>query len=403
MGLPRIAGDFSMAAVWAGLTTFVWYGFGALPLHLEVASQLGLSTTESSSWIFIIWFSGAISSIALTLYYRLPIPITWTIPGLIYLGTLAGQFSFADLVGANLMAGAAILLLGAFGIGARIMAWLPLPIVMGMFGGSILVYVTRMVAASVADVLVAGITLASYLVGRFIASPRVPPMGLAVIVGGIAVFVFGDTTTEVVSWSLPDLAFPGMSFSLPAFVAVSLPMIVLAMGLGNVQGLGFLLSQGYRVPITAVTITVGLNSMVNTALGGHPATVARTGAAILAGPDAGPMEGRYWANVIAATLTISIALGAGTLTSLLAVLPRTFVVTLAGLAILSSLQSALETAFGGKLRFGALAALAVAATPFSVFGITSAFWAILAGLAASLMAERHDLFAFWRGQQDPAT
>ncbi len=397
MGLPRIAGDFSMAAVWAGLTTFVWYGFGALPLHLEVASQLGLSTTESSSWIFIIWFSGAISSIALTLYYRLPIPITWTIPGLIYLGTLAGQFSFADLVGANLMAGAAILLLGAFGIGARIMAWLPLPIVMGMFGGSILVYVTRMVAASVADVLVAGITLASYLVGRFIASPRLPPMGLAVIVGGTAVFVFGDTAVEVVSWSLPDLAVPGMSFSLPAFVAVSLPMIVLAMGLGNVQGLGFLLSQGYRVPITAVTITVGLNSMVNTALGGHPATVARTGAAILAGPDAGPMEGRYWANVIAATLTISIALGAGTLTSLLAVLPRTFVVTLAGLAILSSLQSALETAFGGKLRFGALAALAVAATPFSVFGITSAFWAVLAGIAASFMAERHDLYAYWQG------
>ena len=391
--------DFNMAAVWAGLTTFVWYGFGALPLHLEVAGQLGLSTTEASSWIFIIWFSGAISSIALTLYYRLPIPITWTIPGLIYLGTLAGQFSFADLVGANLMAGAAILLLGAFGIGARIMAWLPLPIVMGMFGGSILVYVTRMVAASVADVLVAGITLASYLVGRLIASPRVPPMGLAVIVGGLAVFVFGDTTTEVVSWSLPDLAFPGMSFSLPAFVAVSLPMIVLAMGLGNVQGLGFLLSQGYRVPITAVTITVGLNSMVNTALGGHPATVARTGAAILAGPDAGPMEGRYWANVIAATLTISIALGAGTLTSLLAVLPRTFVVTLAGLAILSSLQSALETAFGGKLRFGALAALAVAATPFSVFGITSAFWAVLAGIAASLMAERHELLAYWRGEK----
>ena len=76
MGIPRIAGDFSMAAVWAGLTTFVWYGFGALPLHLEVASQLGLNTTESSSWIFIIWFSGAISSIALTLYYRLPMPNT---------------------------------------------------------------------------------------------------------------------------------------------------------------------------------------------------------------------------------------------------------------------------------------------------------------------------------------
>ena len=399
-GPRRLVGDFNMAALWAGLTAFVWYGFGALPLHLEVAGQLGLSAQQSSSWIFIIWFGGAITSIALSLYYRLPIPITWTIPGLIYLGTLAGQFSFPELVGANLIAGVAILVLGAFGIGARIMAWLPLPIVMGMFAGSILVYVTRMVAASVEDVLVAGITLASYLTGRFIASPRVPPMGLAVIVGGAAVFAFGDSATEVISWSLPDLALPGIDFSLPAFIAISLPMIVLAMGLGNVQGLGFLMAQGYRVPITAVTVTIGLNSVFNTLLGGHPATVARTGAAILAGPDAGPKQGRYWASVIAATLTISIALGAGTLSSLLAALPRSFVVTLAGLAILASLQSALETAFGGKLRFGALAALAVAATPFSVFGITSAFWAVVAGLAASLMAERHELLAHWRGKTD---
>lgn len=224
-------------------------------------------------------------------------------------------------------------------------------------------------------------------------------MGLAVVIGGIAVFAFGDTTTEVVSWSLPDLTLPGMDFSFPAFIAVTLPMIVLAMGLGNVQGLGFLLSQDYKVPITAITVVAGLNSIVNTVLGGHPATVARTGAAILAGPDAGPKEKRYWANIIASSLTVSIALGAGTLTSLLAVLPRTFVITLAGLAILSSLQSAFETAFGGKLKFGALAALAVAATPFSVFGITSAFWSVLAGIAASFMAERRELFDFWRGNK----
>ena len=48
--------DFNMAAVWAGLTAFVWYVFGALPLHLEVAGQLGLSAGQASSWIFVIWF-----------------------------------------------------------------------------------------------------------------------------------------------------------------------------------------------------------------------------------------------------------------------------------------------------------------------------------------------------------
>ena len=110
-----------------------------------------------------------------------------------------------------------------------------------------------------------------------------------------------------------------------------------------------------------------------------------------------------WAVVLAVAFQlVRVALyvvGAGALASLLTALPRTFVVTLARLAILSSLQSALEVAFRDKLKFGALSALAVAATPFSVFGITSAFWSLLAGIAASLMAERHALFEYWRGEQ----
>ena len=35
------------------------------------------------------------------------------------------------------------------------------------------------------------------------------------------------------------------------------------MVLGNVQGLGFLRAQGYRVPVKPVTVLVGLGSIVN--------------------------------------------------------------------------------------------------------------------------------------------
>jgi benzoate membrane transport protein len=400
--VARAAGllrDLTMAPVWAGLTCFVWYGFGALPLHLEVAGQLGLSAVQSSSWIFVIWFTGAMVSVALTVHYRIPIPITWTIPGLIYLGTLAGQFTFAELAGANLVAGVAILLLGLLRIGERVMAWLPLPIVMGMFAGSILVYVTRMVAASVEDAAVAGVAVLAYFAGRSVGDPRVPPMGLAVVAGGAAAWASGSAAPEIVAWTLPALDAPEIRFSWSAVAAVSLPMTLLAVGLGNVQGLGFLIAQGYRVPITPVTVAVGLASIANAGLGGHPATVARTGAAILAGPEAGPARGRYWASLIAAVLTLSIALGAAALSSLLAALPRSLVVALAGLAILSSLQSALEAAFGRTLRLGALAAFATATTPFALFGISSGFWSLLAGLAASFLAERAELRAWRRGSE----
>lgn len=387
--------DLSGPAVWAGLTAFVWYAFGAVPLHIGVSEQLGLSTAQTSSWIFIVWFSGAISSIAASFYFRQPIPITWTIPGLIYLGTLAERFTFAEIVGANLIAGVLLLALGFFGIGGRIMRWLPLPIIMGMFGGSILGYVTRMAAAAVEDFAVAGTTVACYFVGRLIANPRLPPVGLAVIGGAVALAIVGTDTLQPVQWEAPAIVLPDMTFSLSAVVAIALPMVVLAMGLGNVQGLGFLAAQGYAVPVNTISTVVGANSLVNAFFGGHAATVARTGVAILASAEAGPKPGRYWASVIAAVLTIIMALAATPLASLLDVLPKSYIFALAGLAILSSLQDALVKAFSGAMPFGALVALVVAMTPFNVLGITSAFWAIIAGLIAAWMVERKDIVAFW--------
>ena len=387
--------DLNSAALWAGLTAFVWYAFGAVPLHIGVSEQLGLSIEETSSWIFIVWFSGAVSSIALSLHNRQPIPITWTIPGLIYLGTLAGRFSFPELVGANLIAGIALVVLGVLGLGSKLMRWLPLPIVMGMFGGSILGYFTRMIAATIEDLAVAGTSVGCYLIGRFLANPRVPPVGLAVLGGGVAVAILGTGSTQPLEWQLPTLVVPDVEFAPSAIVAVTLPMIVLAMGLGNVQGLGFLVAQGYDVPVNRVSTMIGLNSIVNAIFGGHAATVARTGVAILGGPDAGPKAGRYWAAIAAAVLTVGMAFAATPVASLLKVLPDTYIFAIAGLAIVSSLQDALEKAFAGKLRFGALVAFAVSMTPFAVFGITSAFWAMVAGVIASLLVERGDLLAFW--------
>ncbi len=128
--LRTITGDINAAALWAGVTAFVWYAFGAVPLHIAVASQLGLTADQSSSWIFIIWTSGAVATVGLSVYYRMPVPITWSIPGLIYLGTLAGEFTFSEIAAANLVSGILILVLGILGVGGKIMRWLQLTIVM---------------------------------------------------------------------------------------------------------------------------------------------------------------------------------------------------------------------------------------------------------------------------------
>ena len=55
-----------------------------------------------------------------------------------------------------------------------------------------------------------------------------------------------------------------------------------------------------------------------------------------------------------------------------------------------------EKSFAGALRFGALVAFIVAVTPFAVLDISSAFWALLAGLVASALLERQELLRQWR-------
>lgn len=391
--------DLSSPAAWAGLTTFLWYAVGMVPVQIAVIGQFGLGRAQISSWMFIIWASGAVASIALSLAYRQPLAVTSALSAIIFLGTLSTRFSFDAIAGANLMAALLVVALAALGFGRRLLVWLPMPLAMAMLAGSILGDVMNVVSTSVADAAVAGMTVVGYLVGRALRNPRVPPLSLALILGGVAVFFMHTATPGPLDWALPSLVVPSMTFSLQTFLAISLPLVVLSIGLGNVQGLGYLAEQGYRVPADRVTLVLGISSLVNAMFGGHTAQVSRNGIPIMASPEAGPMHGRYWASLLGGAAMLLIALAAAPVTSLLGILPHSYIVTLAGLAILPSFQDALERAFGGTLRFGAVISFLVAATPFSIFGITSAFWALLAGLCAALVTDRAQLLAHWRSEQ----
>src|SRR5215210_4611825 len=152
--------DLNAAAAAAGLATFIWYAVGMVPVQIAATAQFGLDSDQVSSWIFIIWATGAVSSIVLSLVYRQPIPITSTIPGLLFMATLAGSYGYPEFVGANLLAGLVMAALGVCRVGGRLLDWLPLPLAMGMLGGSILGDVTRAVSATVGDAVVAGATVA---------------------------------------------------------------------------------------------------------------------------------------------------------------------------------------------------------------------------------------------------
>jgi benzoate membrane transport protein len=246
------------------------------------------------------------------------------------------------------------------------------------------------------DALIAGPMVAAYLGGRMLANRRVPPVGLAVIAGAIMVVALGEVGDLRVESSLPSAVFPDFRLSPEAILTVTLPMMVLVLGLGSVQALGFMMTQGYDPPVNRVTVAIGAMTVANAAMGGHPASMARTGAAMVSGQDAGPPEGRYWAAVVSFLPTFGVALGTGFVVALIGVLPDGYIFTMAGLAIFVAFQDSIERAFTGTLRFGSTVAFVVTLSTFTLMGIPSAFWALLAGIGASLVLERRELLRFWK-------
>jgi benzoate membrane transport protein len=81
---------------------------------------------------------------------------------------------------------------------------------------------------------------------------------------------------------------------------------------------------------------------------------------------------------------------APTSTRLLLNTPKSFVATLAGLAMLRVLQSAFVTAFANRFSLGALVSFLVTVVDVPLLNIGAAFWGLVAGIVISMLLERPD-------------
>jgi benzoate membrane transport protein len=239
----------------------------------------------------------------------------------VFLASTGDRYSPGELAGASLVAGILIVALGLVGFGTALMRWLPFPIVMGMFAGSILGYVTGIFEQFDTHPGVVGAAIAGYLGARALGRSWLPPVAGALALGLTAAAIAGQVHPAAFEWSPPHIVPVAPVLGIESVLALSIPLVVMAVGIGNVQGIGMLLSKGYSAPVDRLTVVVGVNSVVNAIFGGHPSTVARSGVAILASEDAGPRERRYVANLVASLFALFLGFSATTAATLLDVLP----------------------------------------------------------------------------------
>lgn len=264
---------------------------------------------------------------------------------------------------------------------------------LGMIGGILLSFGINAIQAAVDSPAVAGSAFVVFflLMAMRKFSAKFPPILAALIIGGLIATFLGQTNWGALEFSLAKPIVYVPEFSIQAILELSLPLIILIIGVQNVQAIGVLYATGYKPPINAIFTIPGIGTLINSIFGGHPTVIAGPSTAMVSSESAGKDKNlRYIAAVVDGLLWISFGLIAGTVISMSTVIPGELLSVLGGLAIFSVFINTFAGAFNGKYKFGAMVAFLVAVSNISLFSIGSAFWALLAGFIVSVLLDKKD-------------
>ncbi|MDX1600270.1 MAG: benzoate/H(+) symporter BenE family transporter [Anaerolineales bacterium] len=375
---PQLAAAIPMWMLW----------LAALAIMLTVIESLDLSAAQTSSWIMILFGLPALLSIVLSVRYRVPLVFTPHILALILFGSLAAEISFPEMVGASMIAGALVLILGVTGVTGLVTSWIPGAVVMAMIAGVVVPFVADMFTSLGTDSFVVGSALVAYVVSRRYFGKRISPIIPALVVGVIAVGLTGRFGEPLPALRLPDPILIPPEFSLEAVVAIVPVLIVLMTLQTNIPSVIYLREQGYDPPERLINAACGGSTALGALFGPIAVSIALGQIPVVGGPEAGPLEDRHRAASAASVLPLLLALGATLAAPLARFVPSALIFTVAGLALIGVLLTSLEDAVRGPLRLGPVAAFAIVLSDISLLGLGPIFWSLVLGSAVSFVLER---------------
>lgn len=390
-GMARIAATASTNAFIA----FLFAASAPVAIILSAGSRGGLNEADIASWIFAAFAINGVLTIGMSWAFRQPLAFFWTIPGTVLVGNALLTLSFAEVVGAYILTGVALVVLGLTGWVRWVMDRLPLPIVMGMVAGVFVQFGLDWIRAFETEfLLVTAMTVTFFALS---AMPRVqrylPPM-IGVLLVGVAIMVLGAEAQDGLRGFRPDVVFAEPSlyrpqFTVAAAVELVVPLAITVIAAQNAQGIVILRQAGHAPPVNAVTTACGGTSLVTALFGSVSTCLTGPSNAILV--SSGQMRWHWLAAALLGGMGILFGIFAPLVTGLLLATPVAFVATLAALALLRTLQGAFQTAFEPRLPLGALVAFLITLAGLPLLNIGAPFWALVFGLIVSLLLERDRL------------
>ena len=377
--------DVSLSAVIAGFVT-VLVGFtGAGAIVFQAARALGATPNEIGSWIWALGLGMGLTSIVMSLRYRVPIVTAWSTPGAAMLITSDSGVSMAEATGAFLVSAVLITLCGFSGWFERIMRRIPLSMASGMLAGVVLRFGLNVFVAMETRFFLVFPMFCIYLVSRRLC-PRYATIA-ALIIGMAIAGSQGSLRLETVRLQMAAPVFIAPQFSLEALMGIALPLFVVTMASQNVPGVAVLRASGYNIPISPAIGWTGVATILLAPFGAFAINLAAITAAICTGQEAHEDPSRrYVAAVAAGGFYLLVGLFGATVGGLFAAFPQELVLAIAGLALLNTIGKGLAIALThNQEQEPALIVFLVTASGVTLWSVGSAFWGLIAGAVAMLL------------------
>lgn len=376
--------DFLSPIVAAMISVLVNYG-GTFVLVFQAAALAGLTPAQTASWVWSVSVGVGLTGAWLSFRYKAPIITAWSTPGAAFLATVMPFTPYPEVIGAYILSALCFVILGLSGAFDKLVRLIPGGIAAGMLAGILLQFGVNAFGGASADPLLVIVLVISYaLLKRF--TSRFAVVGILVI--GMALLIAQDRIDfSAIQLSLATPVFEMPRFSLNAALGVALPLFIITLTGQYMPGMLVLRHDGFKTSANPILAVTGLGSLIMAPFGAHAFNVAAITAAICTGRDAheDPRK-RYLAGLACGLFYVLVGTFGVTLAALFMVLPKAFITTLAGLALLGAIGGSLSNAMAdARTRETALITFLATAANVTLLGVGGAFWGLAAGLTAHLL------------------
>ncbi|OOS02262.1 benzoate membrane transport protein [Moraxella cuniculi DSM 21768] len=372
--------DWSLSATIAGFLAVAISYAGPLVIVFQAGQQAGLDNDMMISWIWAISIGSALASIALSLYYRIPVLLAWSIPGTVLLLDLLPQMTLSEMVGAYILTSVISLVIGASGYFDKLLSWIPQGVAAGMMVGILLNFGLQIFNSASSSPTLVFTMLIVYLIGRSV-SPRYVIFWvlLSGLVAAYCLEGFGDTEIGF-SIAKPQVIAPDISWQ--AILNLAVPLVILNFTGQFLPGMALLRLNDYQMSSKPVINTASLTSLVIAPFGGISIVQAAVTATLCMGKECHEQSSqRYIGGVANGLFYLLGALFAGSLVGLFEILPSALIGALAGLALLGALLNNLSIAMQvSAQKEAALITFLTTASDISLLGLSSVFWGVVIGM-----------------------